>query len=295
MMSTNSLSKSGTFLLKKYPSMELLETSAQPTTNIPKKTFSFEFPTSPEPSYQEEIVHISHQQHPLAKMTLPDLFTCTGCKEYGAGKRFACQQCDFQLHEFCALSPPSLNTHPLHGQHQLLFRSKSKSGGIGWPSCDVCGKATKGFTFRCSACSFQMHPCCAMLSTQVNFSIHPHSLKLLPAMTASSGESGFVCGECKRKRSGRVYGCTVCCDYHLHAVCAKDMINGLQANGIKGPVKPSMLGAAARVASLVIVEFIGGLIDGIGEGVGQAIVQNIRGRCVGSNRRRRETPTIDQG
>lgn len=128
MMSTNSLSKSGTFLLKKYPSMELLETSAQPTTNIPKKTFSFEFPTSPEPSYREEIVHFSHQQHPLAKMTLPDLFTCTGCKEYGAGKRFACQQCDFQLHEFCALSTPSLNTHPLHGQHQLLFHSKSKSG-----------------------------------------------------------------------------------------------------------------------------------------------------------------------
>lgn len=128
MMSTNSLSKSGTFLLKKYPSMELLENSAQPTTNIPKKTFSFEFPTSPEPSYREEIVHFSHQQHPLAKMTLPDLFTCTGCKEYGAGKRFACQQCDFQLHEFCALSPPSLNTHPLHGQHQLLFHSKSKSG-----------------------------------------------------------------------------------------------------------------------------------------------------------------------
>lgn len=111
-------------------------------------------------------------------------------------------------------------------------------------------------------------------------------------MTASSGESGFVCGECKRKRSGRVYGCTVC-DYHLHAVCAKDMINGLQANGIKGPVKPSMLQAAVRVASIVIVEFIGGLIDGIGEGIGQAIVG--RGRCVDSNRRRRETTTIDQG
>lgn len=92
-----------------------------------------------------------------------------------------------------------------------------------------------------------------------------------------------------------MYGCTVC-DYHLHAVCAKDMINGLQANGIKGPVKPSMLGAAARLATLVIVEFIGGLIDGIGEGVGQAIVQNVAGgRCVGSNRRRRETTTIDDG
>lgn len=292
-MRTNSLSKSGTLLLKKNPSMEQRQTSSQPTQHIPIKSFSFKFPTSPEPSYRQELRHFSHQQHPLVQITSSELFTCTGCKEYGAGRRFACQQCDFQLHEFCALSPPSLNTHPLHSQHQLLFHSKSKAGGIVWPKCDVCEKPTKGFTFRCSACSFQMHPCCAMLSTQVNFSLHPHSLKLLPSIAVSSGEPGFVCAECKRKRSGRVYGCTVC-DYYLHAVCAKNMINGLEANGIK-PVKSSKLGAAARVASLVIVEFMGGLIDGIGEGVGQAIVQNMTGgRCVGSsssNSSRRRTTT----
>lgn len=78
-----------------------------------------------------------------------------------------------------------------------------------------------------------------------------------------------------------MYRCMVC-DYHLHAVCAKSMINGLQANGITAPEKPrnsNMLGTAARLASQVVIEFIGGLIEGFGEGVGEALVQSIaRGR-----------------
>lgn len=140
----------------------------------------------------------------------------------------------------------------------------------------MCGKQSKGYAFICSACGFQMHPCCAMLSTEIEFLGHPHTLKLLPSAATSNGESGggSVCGECKRRRSGRVYHCTVC-DYHLHAVCAKNMVNGLQANGIKSPEKSSVLGTAARLASQVVVEFIGGLIEGLGEGMGEVLVQNI--------------------
>lgn len=64
------------------------------------------------------------------------------------------------------------------------------------------------------------------------------------------------------------------------------MINGLQEYGIKPPEKPTMLGTAARLASQVVIEFIGGLIEGFGEGVGEVLVQNIgRGRR-STNRRR---------
>ena len=137
-----------------------------------------------------------------------------------------------------------------------------------------------------------------MLSTEMTFAVHPHPLKLVPGMTLSSGEAGgpaggggsISCGECNRKRSGRVYGCTdPSCNYHLHAVCAKNMINGLRANGIMSLEKPSMLGAAAKIASHVVMEFIGGLIEGLGQGVGEVIVQNIaRGRCTSIRRRRLE-------
>ncbi|KAK1306060.1 hypothetical protein QJS10_CPA10g00034 [Acorus calamus] len=69
----------------------------------------------------QEIFHFSHPQHPLWQVDLPYLFNCTGCKEYGAGRRFRCRTCDFDLHEFCALASPSLHGHPSHEQHQLVF------------------------------------------------------------------------------------------------------------------------------------------------------------------------------
>lgn len=155
---------------------------------------------------------------------------------------------------------------------------KLVKGGIAQSKCDICHKPAKGYAFRCSTCSFQMHPCCAMLSSEINLQTHPHTLRLLPATSSSNGDpnssSSFVCGECRRKRSGRVYHCTVC-NYHVHAVCAKDMINGLHDNGHKGREKPSVFGTAARLASQVVIEFIGGLIEGLGEGVAEVFVDNI--------------------
>ncbi|XWS43157.1 hypothetical protein CRYUN_Cryun16bG0078700 [Craigia yunnanensis] len=252
------------------------------TVGARRSTHQVEFPTSPEvPQLGDEIFHVAHPQHPISQTHLPDLFTCAACKEYGAGERFTCSDCDYQLHDFCALAPPTLKRHPIHPVHKIMFFPKPVKGGILKSRCDICAKPTKGCVFKCTVCSFQMHPCCAMLSTQINISVHPHTLRLLPMPGQSSNGdlTGFVCSECNRRRSGRVYHCTIC-DYHLHAVCAKNMVNGLQANGIKGKEKPSMLGTAARLASQVVIEFIGGLIEGLGEGVGQVLIQTAaRGRC----------------
>lgn len=122
-----------------------------------------------------------------------------------------------------------------------------------------------------------MHPCCAKLSTEMNFPVHPHTLKLLPPVnTAASGtDSGILCSKCKRRRSGRIYRCNVC-GYHLHAVCAKDLINGLHANGISPPEKPTF-GKTTRIASLMVIKFVGGLVDGVGNGVGEYLVDSITG------------------
>ncbi|XP_022747116.1 uncharacterized protein LOC111296900 isoform X2 [Durio zibethinus] len=232
-----------------------------------------EFPTSlVVPQLGDEIFHVAHPQHPISQTHLPDLFTCSACKEYGAGERFTCNDCDYQLHDFCAFAPPALKRHPIHPLHKIIFFPKP--GGILKSRCDICAKPTMGCVFRCTVCSFQMHPCCAMLSTEINISVHPHTLRLLPMPGQSSNgdPAGFVCDECNRRRSGRVYQCTIC-DYHLHTVCAKNMVNGLQANGIKGTGKPSMLGTVVRLASQVVIEFIGGLIEGLGEGVGQVLIQ----------------------
>ncbi|EXB56246.1 hypothetical protein L484_024783 [Morus notabilis] len=236
----NTIKKSRTFQLTKSPTMDYNNQlpARTATTNIqaPKKPAVVEFPTSPQLIFGEEMLHFGHPRHPLSLVKLPDLFTCAGCKEYGSGKRFVCQQCDFQLHDFCASAPPTLKAHPLHYQHQLILFSKPVKGQS---KCDVCNKPCKGYAYRCSACSFQMHPCCAMLKTEMSLLLaHAHTLRLQPA---DQHNNDVHCGECNRKRSsGRVYHCTYC-GYHIHAV---------------------------------MIDFIGGLIEGLAEGVGQVIVQD---------------------
>lgn len=105
-----------------------LPTSTPQTTSfvVPKKypPPRIQFPASPQLILGEEMIHFSHPQHPLSQLNLPDHFNCMGCKEFGAGLRFSCQQCNFQLHQFCALAPPALKGHPFHSQHQLVFYSK---------------------------------------------------------------------------------------------------------------------------------------------------------------------------
>ncbi|XP_077228212.1 protein VACUOLELESS GAMETOPHYTES-like [Tasmannia lanceolata] len=250
------------------------------TSSLSMKSPLVEIPTMLNPNGEEEIVHFSHPRHPLAQVTLPYLFMCMGCKEFGAGRRFRCQKCDFDLHEFCALAPPSLKNHHLHVQHPLVFYSKS--GGFLRSKCDVCGKSAKGYAFRCTMCNFEMHPCCTLLDREMDFPTHPHTLNLSPTTTLASADSSVVCGECQRKRSGRFYNCTIC-NYHLHAVCSKDMVNGLYVHGIRAPEKPNMLGAAAKLASNAIIGFIGGMLEGIGEGLGEVLIQNVgRGKAIKS-------------
>ena len=131
MMNQKQERKTRTFQLQKIPSIQEHQFTApidqysSTTTFAPKKPPPpVEFPTSPQLIFGQEIIHFTHPQHPLSMVDIPDLFTCTGCKEYGSGKRFVCQQCEFQLHDFCAFAPPALKAHPLHSQHSVLFHSK---------------------------------------------------------------------------------------------------------------------------------------------------------------------------
>uniref|UniRef100_A0A0D9XF63 DC1 domain-containing protein n=1 Tax=Leersia perrieri TaxID=77586 RepID=A0A0D9XF63_9ORYZ len=227
-----------------------------------------------------EIVHFSHPEHRLSRFDFPYLFMCMGCKEYGAGRRFMCQLCGFQLHEFCALAPPSLHDHPFHPKHQhLLFFVRP--GGFLRCKCDICGKSVKGFSFRCVSCSFAMHPCCAAMGQRMDLPpAHEHPLMLAPPPPEET--TSFVCQICRRwRRSGQhVYQCTPC-GYYLHARCAKDVVNGLYVHGVVPPEKGNAIVAAAKVTINALFGVIGGLIEGIGEGIGEAFVENIgrsRGR-----------------
>lgn len=124
-----------------------------------------------------------------------------------------------------------------------------------------------------------MHPCCATMYPQMNFPTHQHALHL----SYLNGESSFVCQICRRKRPGQVYQCKAC-RYYLHAVCAKDFVNGLYVQGVLPPEKKSSIAKIIRVALNLVSEAIGGLIEGIGEGIGESLVggmgKGVRNRSI---------------
>ncbi|GLJ22807.1 hypothetical protein SUGI_0429800 [Cryptomeria japonica] len=220
------------------------------------------------PKVGEEIQHSSHPQHPLSLVFAQSLYTCSGCREYGAGLRYRCNNCKFNMHEFCAKAPPTA-IHPYHTQHQLVFHNKP--AGLKKPKCGVCGKATNGSAFRCSICSFCIHPCCLQLPPELSVKEHPqHSLKLLSASPLPNN-SPYTCNACNKKGTTWVYYC-VPCEFYLHALCAKGVINGLQAQGISAPPKMSRVARAARYASQVVRIFVDGLVEGLGEDVGDGIL-----------------------
>lgn len=131
-----------------------------------------------------------------------------------------------------------------------------------------------------------MHPICSLLLSEMKFSTHQHPLKMsmIPTpSTTTTGKSNMnsLCRMCMRRRTGCVYHCTSC-SYTIHAVCARNLINGLHANGIHPPDKPNKFGKVAKVASHAFLEFLGGLIEGLGEGIGGALISGI-GKGKGRN------------
>ncbi|RVX15815.1 hypothetical protein CK203_005793 [Vitis vinifera] len=275
--SNKAMKKSSTFLPQRSNSMEF-PNFPRSTSLVLNKSPSVEYPSSVNPTQGEPMLLSCHPHPWLRSPHLnPSYAWAARNMEQAQGSHANSVTINYMssVPWLLKLSRVILSTAYTHWNSVLS-------------QCDICSKPTAGYTFRCSACSFQIHPCCAMLSTEMTFVVHPHPLTLMPAMALSSGDPGFSCGECKRKRSGRVFHCTApSCDYHLHAVCAKNMVNGLRASGIMSLEKPSMLGTAAKIASQVVIEFIGGLIEGLGQGVGDVLVQTIaRGRC--TTRRRLE-------
>ncbi|KAH9302740.1 hypothetical protein KI387_014323 [Taxus chinensis] len=224
----------------------------------------------------KEIRHFSHSQHALNMAHQPYLYICNGCKEPGAGPRYRlhtqsevrCNQCDFNIHEFCSKAPATL-THPYHTQHQLIFHKKPSAHNKS--KCFVCGKATNGFAFRCSTCNFCLHPCCSQLPAILFVKAHPqHTLKLLPG---SLDGSPYTCNFCKKRGTTWVY-CCAACGFYLHALCAKTAIKSMEVEGINVPEKQSKFARAIRYASHITQLFVNGLVETLGQGAGEAIFDN---------------------
>ncbi|KAJ0258836.1 Cysteine/Histidine-rich C1 domain family protein [Hirschfeldia incana] len=96
--------------------------------------------------------------HPLTEVNVAGTYTCNGCKLHGHGKTYRCNDCDYDLHEYCATCPPTL-IHTWHApDHELtLFTGPAH---MTERLCYFCRFYIQGMFYKCKHCSFESHPLC---------------------------------------------------------------------------------------------------------------------------------------
>ncbi|KAM0871453.1 hypothetical protein ACQ4PT_039357 [Festuca glaucescens] len=170
---------------------------------------------------QKEILHGTHKEHPLVFRATGRSFSCDGCKCGGVGSCYRCNFCDFDLHEYCAMSPPTA-TFAFHGQHPLTLEraavvenlftfERALLRGENLCKCDLCNTPIKGMHYSCRPCDFDVHPVCSRLPAAAVSPLHPEHLVMLTLAKP------MACMRCDTLCEWR-YRCAPC-KVNLHPRC----------------------------------------------------------------------------
>lgn len=157
------------------------------------------------------IHHFTHPGHPLTALNCEQLYFCNGCKTQGAGKRFRCHGCNFDLHEYCGTCPHTLSSF-MHRNHPLTLMMAT-TDQIGLRICNVCADPLAGLFYQCKRCGFDVHPLCTQLPENLSHPLHStHPLSFEFSPTAGS------CGVCRCLCDRWRYRCRVC-HFDIHLEC----------------------------------------------------------------------------
>ncbi|KAK4419026.1 putative nucleoredoxin 1-1 [Sesamum alatum] len=165
------------------------------------------------PLPKSSIVHFTHPAHTLTAVDDQRDYLCNGCKTLGNGKRYRCQRCDFDLHDYCGTCPRLLSSF-MHKKHALSLVTRKAQGARQVDRiCDVCRDPVEGLFYRCKECEFDVHPLCTQLPEKLQHALH----KIHPLILQSSTVPGF-CGVCGGSCSSWRYRCEVC-NFDIHLEC----------------------------------------------------------------------------
>ncbi|KAL0375253.1 UNVERIFIED_CONTAM: hypothetical protein Sradi_3441000 [Sesamum radiatum] len=165
------------------------------------------------PLPKNPILHFTHPAHPLTPFDSQQDYLCNGCKTPGNGKRYRCQRCDFDLHDYCGTCPRLLSSF-MHKNHSLSLVTRKPGARQVHRICDVCRDTVEGLFYRCKECEFDVHPLCTQLPEKLQHALH----KTHPLILQSSMVPGF-CAVCRGSCSSWRYRCGVCkFDIHLECV-----------------------------------------------------------------------------
>ncbi|XP_047329207.1 uncharacterized protein LOC124932594 isoform X2 [Impatiens glandulifera] len=158
--------------------------------------------------------HPSHD-HPMKLQYSSEEYEiyCHGCDRRTIDKHpfFQClsKPCPFYLHKSCASLPQKLS-HSFHPQHPLylLFRPPYARGFF---QCDACLKSSKGFTFHCPDCNFDLDLSCSQLipretiQEEIGFDGKSHSWFICDKDEEKF--EGLLCSACRLPVENPVYVC----------------------------------------------------------------------------------------
>ncbi|XP_017240536.1 uncharacterized protein LOC108213271 [Daucus carota subsp. sativus] len=181
--------------------------------------------TAPDPPIIEH--HWSHEEHPLVLFQFTTSETednennydrreliCDGCIQpitVFHPSYYACTQCGFFLHSFCATKLPAVlvaGLCPPHPQHSLQLHQKFNF--YTFATCEICCYRTNGFYYLCKTCDTRIDIRCAFLPTKIKHKSHRHH-SLVQRLSSNFECSVSGC----YITSGVQYGCETCSDFHI--------------------------------------------------------------------------------
>ncbi|XP_074325450.1 uncharacterized protein LOC141663573 [Apium graveolens] len=181
--------------------------------------------------------HWSHPDHPLElhQLTISvndnndddddddvdrRVLICDGCVQpitISHPSYYACIQCGFFLHSFCANQLPDelpVGASPFHPQHTLSLRYRHKKYFYSYVACGICNYVTNGFYYICETCDIVIDIRCAFLSTRIRHKSHKHhSLVQRPFSDSKCSIRNYHISK------GVEYACETCSNFRISIEC----------------------------------------------------------------------------
>ncbi|KAF3442652.1 hypothetical protein FNV43_RR16568 [Rhamnella rubrinervis] len=147
-----------------------------------------------------KLEHFSHQHPLILNDEHKGEVNCYGCLRSISSLAYSCNQCNYFLHEWCAMLPCDI-VHPLHPYHTLTLLERAPD----FFGCGACKISCDNFIYNCQFCAFSLQLECASIPSTIKSEVHQHLLTLRPRRENSTGcmacsedhvVAAFQCDEC---------------------------------------------------------------------------------------------------
>uniref|UniRef100_A0A5B7A6T8 Phorbol-ester/DAG-type domain-containing protein n=1 Tax=Davidia involucrata TaxID=16924 RepID=A0A5B7A6T8_DAVIN len=143
---------------------------------------------------------------------------CSACDLPMQDLIYVCFECKCLLHESCTQNFPEEIEHPFHPQHPLVLLPRAPYPNRRF-GCNACRRGSRGFTYNCSQCQFDLDVHCATLmpiADQEHLS-HPHPFFHCNSET----DFKFHCNACNLPFEDDSINVCLRCQSLLHNSCVE--------------------------------------------------------------------------